>query len=252
MLSRSRRFYAAMVQYGGRNIRASLACLVLMNKTSSICLYLQMQNHLKYELYNVLSGKSAVRFGAIIQTIAGYLNDGEKTSPIVEDEKQNKKQETERLKDWISKNKFWIEVDVSQYVSEGAEQKVYLKDSENVLKLNDAIYYLSWKDYLYNLLLHNYFFPDTAYKLIGFTLIGEVLYAVVQQSFVAITNTTDLIQVKRFLNQNGFVNQRNNDYFNPDLGIILEDLHDENVLTKNDILYFIDTVFYLTDSFWKQ
>lgn len=44
---------------------------------------------------------------------------------------------------------------------------------------------------------------------------------------------------------------RNNDYYNADLGIILEDLHDENVLTKNEILYFIDTVFYLTGKFWN-
>jgi hypothetical protein len=28
-------------------------------------------------------------------------------------------------------------------------------------------------------------------------------------------------------------------------------LHDENVLTRNGVLYFIDTVFYLTDEFWK-
>ncbi|MDR0573872.1 MAG: hypothetical protein LBG96_07585 [Tannerella sp.] len=32
--------------------------------------------------------------------------------------------------------------------------------------------------------------------------------------------------------------------FNPESGIILEDLHNENVLTSNGILYFIDTVFY--------
>ena len=44
---------------------------------------------------------------------------------------------------------------------------------------------------------------------------------------------------------NGFQNTRNNDYFNPELGIILEDLHDENVLTQDGILYFIDTVFYI-------
>ncbi len=44
---------------------------------------------------------------------------------------------------------------------------------------------------------------------------------------------------------NGFENKRNNDYFNPELGIIIEDLHDENVLTHDGILYFIDTVFYL-------
>lgn len=57
--------------------------------------------------------------------------------------------------------------------------------------------------------------------------------------------------MKTFLEGNGFKNIRNNDYFNEDLGIILEDLHNENVLTKDDTLYFIDTVFYTTKEFWK-
>ncbi|UUV21282.1 hypothetical protein NPX36_13280 [Paenimyroides aestuarii] len=146
----------------------------------------------------------------------------------------------------------WINnIDFSQYVSEGAEQKVYLKDSEYVLKLNDAIYYSSWRDYLFNLLLHNFFFADTAYELKGFTKDNNVLYAVVQQNYVSVTSVTDLNKVKSFLTANGFYNNRNNDYINKEIGIILEDLHDENVLTQNDILYFIDTVFYLTDEFWK-
>lgn len=126
-----------------------------------------------------------------------------------------------------------------------------MKDSETVLKLNDSIYYSSWKDYLYNLLLHNYFFPDTAYDLVGFTKDNHSLYAVVQQAYVSITASTDLQKVKEFLTLNGFENNRNNDYYHPELGIILEDLHDENVLTRNDVLYFIDTVFYLTAVFWK-
>lgn len=211
-----------------------------------------MQNHLKDELYHVLSGKSQVRFGNLIQAIAGYLNDGEKTGPAIKDQKHFKEQETKRLESYISQYNLWIEtIDFSQYVSEGAEQKVYLKDSEHVLKLNDSIYYTSWKDYLYNLLLHNYFFSDTAYQLLGFTKDGKTLYAVVQQNYVSITAATDLKQVKDFLTENGFVNNRNNDYFNPELGIILEDLHDENVLTKEDVLYFIDTVFYLTPKFWE-
>lgn len=209
-----------------------------------------MQNHLKYELHNVLSGKSQIRFGTIIQSIACYLNDGAQASAIIEDEKYIKKQETKKLESYISDKNLWIDIDLSQYVSEGAEQKVYLKDTENVLKLNDSIYYNSWKDYLYNLLLHNYFFPDTAYDLIGFTKGNDILYAVVQQSYVSITANTDLKQVKEFLTLNGFENNRNNDYINLELGIILEDLHDENVLTRNDILYFIDTVFYLTEAFW--
>lgn len=78
------------------------------------------------------------------------------------------------------------------------------------------------------------------------------MYAVVQQYFVKSTSITDLEQVKSFLVQNGFTNNRNNDYINYDLGIILEDLHDENVLTNNGILFFIDTVFYLTGDFWKD
>ena len=63
---------------------------------------------------------------------------------------------------------------------------------------------------------------------------------------------TDLNKVKAFLESNGFFNNRNNDYVNIKLGIILEDLHDENVLTKNDVLYFIDTVFYITKEFWSD
>jgi hypothetical protein len=51
---------------------------------------------------------------------------------------------------------------------------------------------------------------------------------------------------------NGFSNTKNNDYYNPDIGIILEDLHDENVLTENGVLKFIDTVFYLKDVFYKK
>jgi hypothetical protein len=210
-----------------------------------------MQNDLKNELHNVLSGKSEVRFGTIIQAIACYLNNGAQTSSTIKDEKSFKKQETKILENYITEKKLWIvDVDFSQYVSEGAEQKVYLKDSEHVLKLNDSIYYSSWKDYFYNLLLHNYFFSDTAYELKGFTKENNVLYAVVQQNFVSITSSTNLERVKEFLTVNGFENNRNNDYINKELGIILEDLHDENVLTQNNILYFIDTVFYITDKFW--
>ncbi len=70
-----------------------------------------------------------------------------------------------------------------------------------------------------------------------------------KQSFVVITTNTNLAQVKAFLTQNGFENNRNHDYINQELGLILEDLHIENVLTRNDELYFINTVFYLTENF---
>jgi hypothetical protein len=99
--------------------------------------------------------------------------------------------------------------------------------------------------------LNNYFFPDTAYKLIGFYESESVLYAGVQQPFLKFDQVTSLENVKSFLEANGFKNKKNNDYYHPEWGIILEDLHDENVLTYEGNLYFIDTVFYLTEEFYK-
>ncbi len=75
----------------------------------------------------------------------------------------------------------------------------------------------------------------------------------VEQDFIKADTTTDLSKVKAFLTNNGFENTRNHDYYHPKLGIILEDLHDENVLTQKNILYFIDTVFYIKpEIFWKK
>ena len=67
----------------------------------------------------------------------------------------------------------------------------------------------------------------------------------VEQPFVKSTEKTDLLIVKKFLENNGFRNTRNHDYFNEELSLILEDLHDENVITQHGMLYFIDTVFYI-------
>ncbi|MHB1179849.1 MAG: putative polyvalent protein kinase domain-containing protein [Daejeonella sp.] len=96
-----------------------------------------MQNHLKNELHNVISGKSQVRFGAAIQAVANYLNDGTHSSPKTQDSKQIREQEAKRLENFISEKNLWInDIDFSQYVSEGAEQRVFLKDSDHVLKLH--------------------------------------------------------------------------------------------------------------------
>lgn len=204
-------------------------------------------NTIKYELQNILSGKGKVSHGDAIQTIADYLRRCQETSSLAPTDKHFKAEETKKLIEYIDNNKFWLHsLNFDTYLSEGAEQRVYIKDEKTVLKLNDSIYYLNWLDYLYNLLLNNYFFPDTAYQLKGFYLSEEkMLYALVEQPFVKATQATDLEMVKTFLQANGFSNTRNNDYYNAELCIILEDLHDENVLTQNDILYFIDTVFYI-------
>lgn len=202
---------------------------------------------IKDEIQNILYGKSGNSQKTLIRTVADYLRASERASTLVKKDKQYKQKETKKLITFCDQNNLWVneKVNFDLFVSEGAEQKVYIKNNTTVFKLNDAIYYESWEDYLINLQLNNYFFPDTTYTLVGFCLIDEVIYALLEQPFVTANESTDLEKVAEFMLENGFVNTRNHDYFNSELGIILEDLHDENVLTKDGVLYFIDTVFYL-------
>lgn len=202
---------------------------------------------IKDELQNIIYGKSENSQRTLIQTVASYLRASESSSNLVKNNKQHKQEETKKLIEYCNKNNLFVteKVNFELFVSEGAEQKVYIKDNLTVYKLNDSIYYESWQDYFINLSLNNFFFPDTSYNLVGFSLINNVLYALVEQPFVTANQPTDLKQVNEFMFANGFTNTRNHDYFNAELGIILEDLHDENVINQNGVLYFIDTVFYI-------
>ncbi len=155
---------------------------------------------MKDELRNIISGTSKVRNGEVIQTASRYLSRSKETSNMAKDQKHYKEKEEKVLRDFVTKNNLWLHnINSKDYVSEGAKQKVYLKDSKHVIKLNDGIYYQSWKDYFNSILLHNYFFPDTAYELIGFIEETKyqkiVLYAVVKQEFVRATESTNLVSV---------------------------------------------------------
>ncbi|HTJ11260.1 MAG TPA: hypothetical protein VL547_04525 [Dinghuibacter sp.] len=133
----------------------------------------------------------------------------------------------------------------SEYLTKGGESKVYLAaDGLNVIKVNDAVYYATWDEYLNSLLLHNLLFPNTLYLLIGFIEIDNILYAVLQQPFIE-GGQAGMDDIKEFLSYNGFKNTKRQDYYNGDFGLVLEDMHDENVIAKNDLLFFIDTVFYV-------
>ena len=203
-------------------------------------------NFIKDELQNIIQGKSSTSERTLIQTIASYLRASQTASSMVKNDKYYKQEETKSIIEYCNQNNLWAndKVNFDLFVSEGAEQKVYIKNEKTVYKLNDSIYYSSWQDYFTNLLLNNYFFPETSYTLVGFCFVDEVLFALVEQLFVKANQPTDLYKVKEFMIANGFENTRNHDYYHSELGLILEDLHDENVLTQDGILYFIDTVFY--------
>jgi hypothetical protein len=81
-----------------------------------------MSNSLKNHLYAIISGKSEVRHGKIIQTIANHLRKGQRTSTALKGSKCYKEQEKQKLESYITKNQLWVNhIDFNQYVSEGAE-----------------------------------------------------------------------------------------------------------------------------------
>jgi hypothetical protein len=208
----------------------------------------------KHELQFIINGKSVSSQDSVIQSAKAHLTDYTKTGSQVKTTKLNRAEEERALIEFATKNNFWLtEENLGIYITEGAEQQVFYKNnSDDVLKKSDAIFYTSWISYFDNLLLHNHFFPDTSYTLVGFCETDSKLFAVVQQPFVLSTEPTDLESVKTYLSSNGFKIKKNNDYYHPYLGIILEDLHDENVLTNHGVLFFVDTVFYITDAFYEQ
>lgn len=208
---------------------------------------------IKNELQNIIIGDGQAGGGSQLKKTQVFLRRYAQTSENNQSKKHFKKQEEVGLKEFAERENLFFTQAVSEdkFVASGAEQRVYRFDEYHVFKLNDAIFYETWLDYFNNLLIHNYFFQSTAYDFLGFVFRNETFYAVVKQEFIAEALPANLEDVKRFLEFNKFKNTRRNDYFNEDLGLIFEDLHDENVLTKNNLLYFIDTIFYLTESFYS-
>ncbi len=87
-------------------------------------------------------------------------------------------------------------------------------------------------------------------KILPTILLGLLIWimfynAVVRQPFIIADGQAALNDIRAFLEYNGFLNTRRQDYFNKEYSLILEDMHDENVILKSEKLFFIDTVFYI-------
>ena len=178
-----------------------------------------------------------------------YLERSQRLNRKIQDTFQSKEEEAKILKTFVDQNQLWVDFNYfSIFLDEGAEQKVFIDSEANrVIKINDAIFYVNWTQYLENLITHNLLFPATAYTLLGFLQLNETLYSVVRQEYIKPTEPTNINAIKEEMLGNGFIIKKNNDYIHEKLGLIIEDLHEENVLTHKGVLFFVDTVIYLKD-----
>jgi ADP-ribose pyrophosphatase YjhB (NUDIX family) len=205
----------------------------------------------KHELQSIISGKSKVSNGDTIQTALAYIRREKGSNSI--NRRTESGIEEERLIEFVDKNNLWYaeELNTNNSIGGGSEHIVYpdLNDKDFILKINNLNNYASWSDYLINLLLNNTFFPDTSYELVGFKKNEQGnVFPVVRQYFVARAIIANLKDVQRYLFSKGFtkVHPLVNAYRSWDLGIMIGDLHDRNVLLKDDVLFFIDTKFFIS------
>jgi len=208
-------------------------------------------NEIREKLQDIVYGARFERAADRCATVRNLLVESFGTGSTIKAEFESravvKEEQARFLKSWAKEENQWLDAlpAGSAYLTKGGESRVYLaSDGLNVIKLNDAIYYATWDEYFNSLVLHNLLFPNTAYSLIGFMEIDGSLHAILQQPFIEGVQA-DLDDIRDLLSYNGFENTKRQDYYNKEFGIVLEDMHDENVISQQGLLFFIDTVFYI-------
>lgn len=127
----------------------------------------------------------------------------------------------------------------------GQENDVYLSDNR-VFKRNNLSFHLSYADFFDRLALHNLIFPGAPLSFEGFVERQNGLWPVMSQPAVRARRGAPRAEVEVFMQRLGFKRIRHDDYRHPE-GILVEDLHDENVFIDEDgEVVVIDPVIYLS------
>jgi hypothetical protein len=210
-----------------------------------------ISNEVREQLQHIVRGAGLQRSTDRSSTIRSLLVGSFGADPTVKGQFESraivKERQNEFLKSYAVQSEIWLASlpSDSQYLTRGGESKVFMDlDNRNVIKVNDGVYYATWTEYLTSLVLHNLFFPNTAYSLVGFVEDGGNLNAVLRQPFIK-GQQAKMEDIRAILTFNGFANTKRQDYFNKEFGLVLEDMHDENVISRQGVLFFIDTVFYV-------
>ena len=159
--------------------------------------------------------------------------------------------EEQALRIWATESNSWLsEAAFTKHWREGgevegSEHQVYELNGI-VYKRNNLFYHSNWLEYFHRLVLHNWLFPETAVDFLGLMLVNDDLQPVITQKALLAVRGAERKEVENEMKRRGFYRRKADDYYNPDLGVMVEDLHDENVLVspKGSLLIF-DPVLYL-------
>jgi hypothetical protein len=215
---------------------------------------LQRVRERAYDAYEGSGGRTLEEAGAICRRCLGADGPPSATEPPSKIKELQNRQET-ALRTWAQASGLILDSESFQrrWREQGCagetEHEIYFDEaSGRWFKRNNLSYHLSWADYFDRVALHGYLFPEAAIKLEGFVETEEGLKPVVSQPDIPANRGATRREVESEMRKLGFRRVRGDDYQRSD-GIVVEDLHDENVLLdENGRLAFIDPVIYLQRS----
>ena len=158
-----------------------------------------------------------------------------------------------RLRKWAEEHNCWFS-DNSQFgdfFDRGSENEVYLSQSgTEIVKLNDFRYSDdNLTPFFERIKAHIYYFPDCAYRLIGFSENRDgKTCAVLVQPFIANARLATKEEINDEFIRLGFHPEDNGEYYTNGKHDIFDAVDGNVLIDEEKNLYFIDTIIYLSDT----
>ena len=191
--------------------------------------------------YGILDEASAVALGVLkeIEALAGTTTC--KSVQLV------------KLKKWALEQGCWFSdrTQFGEFFDRGSENEVYLSpDQKYIVKLNDFRYSDdNLTSFFERLNAHNIYFPDCAYRMIGFgeNSDGKVCAVLVQRLVHSVRLATKQEVHDEFIRL-GFNPEDNGEYYTNGYHDIFDAVEGNVLMGDDGHIYFIDTIIYPSDT----
>ena len=191
--------------------------------------------------YGILERASAIALGVLkeIEALAGTT--ACKSVQLV------------RLKKWAQEQGCWFgdRTQFGEFFDRGSENETYLSPDQNyIIKLNDFRYSDdNLTSFFERLNAHNNYFPDCAYRMIGFgeNSDGKVCAVLVQRFVHSVRLATKQETHDEFIRL-GFRPEDNGEYYTNGHHDIFDAVEGNVLMGDDGHIYFIDTIIYPSDT----
>ena len=135
---------------------------------------------------------------------------------------------------WVPQAEEWLQHRCGPMIAQGAEAKVYGQTGDtHVIKLRTSIY-ATLQRALEAIALHNYLFPETIMRIIGFTRDADGLFRIIlTQPYVMCKRLATKAEIDAMVSSKGFVDNKDGNGVNYiSERHHLEDMHPANVFVE--------------------